>query len=135
MDDETIAKLPAWLRNVLALAGGAFLLWLLFIGYTTRHAREAAPRYTIGHVTRTSYAVGPSSHSVVFFTYQAGGTTYRSSSPGELADGCTRCLVKYAANDPENAEFYNQVCVPDSITEVPATGWERPPVVVPAGVE
>ena len=117
------------------LSGGGFLLWLLFIGYTTRRAREAAPRYTIGYVTGTGYAVSSSSHSVAFFTYEVGGHTYRSSSPGDLAVGCTRCLVKYAATDPQNVELYNNVCVPDSIAGVPAAGWSRPPFPLPAGAE
>ncbi|WP_223653756.1 hypothetical protein [Hymenobacter psoromatis] len=95
------------------------------------HALNANPRYTIGYVTGTDYVVGPSSHSVAFFTYSVGDSTYHSSSDGDLAEGCTRCLVKFAAADPTNKEFFNKVCVPDSIARAPALGWTEPPFPVP----
>jgi hypothetical protein len=36
------------------------------------------------YVARTAYAVGPSSHSVVFYTYAVGATRYQQSSTGGL---------------------------------------------------
>jgi hypothetical protein len=127
MTDEAINKLPAWLKNVLALASALFFIWLLSYDYISSRARSREPRYTIGYVTGTSYVVGPSSHSVAFFTYTVGDATYHQSSTGDVAKGCTRCLVKFAAADPTNFEFFNRVCVPDSIAHAPAKGWEKPP--------
>jgi hypothetical protein len=127
MTDEAINRLPSWLKNILALASALFFVWLLGYDYISSRARNAGARYTIGQVTGTSYVVGPSSHSVVFFTYTVGNITYRQSSTGDVAAGCSRCLVKFAEADPTNFEFFNRVCVPDSITRAPAKGWEKPP--------
>jgi hypothetical protein len=127
MTDEAITSLPTWLKNVLALASALFFVWLLGYDYNSSRARNAGARYTIGQVTGTSYVVGPNSHSVVFFTYTVGNVAYRQSSTGDVAAGCTRCLVKFAEADPTNFEFFNRVCVPDSITRAPAKGWKKPP--------
>lgn len=132
MTDEAITRLPPWLKNVLALVSALFFVWLLGYDYISSRARRAGARYTIGQVTGTSYVVGPSSHSVTFFTYTVGDSTYHQSATGDLAKGCTRCLVKFAETDPTNFEFFNRVCVPDSITRAPAQGWEKPPFS-PAG--
>lgn len=134
MTDDAINRLPAWLKNVLALVSGLFFIWLLSYDYFSSRARNAGARYTIGHVTGTSYVVGPNSHSVAFFTYTVGDSTYHQSSTGDLAANCTRCLVKYAAGDPTNFEFFNRVCIPDSITSAPAQGWGKPPFSTEAGV-
>jgi hypothetical protein len=125
--DEAITKLPTWLKNVLALVSALFFIWLLTYDYLSSRARSAGARYTIGQVTGTSYVVGPSSHSIAFFTYTVGDSTYHQSTTGDLANGCTRCLVRFAKADPTNFEFFNRVCVPDSITRPPAQGWEQPP--------
>lgn len=134
-EDEWINRLPSWVVALVAVVFSAFMLWAFGGGYLQRRARNTNPRYTIGYVTGTSYAVGPSSHSVAFFTYAVGDSTYRSSSEGDLAAGCSRYLVKYAAGDPHNIEFYNLVCMPDSITSVPPQGWSAPPFAVPTSVE
>jgi hypothetical protein len=126
-EDEWIEKVPDW---VVAIAGVFFISLLLYIvvgGYMHGSARDRSPRYTIGYVTGTDYVVGPNSHSVAFFTYTVGNITYRQSSTGDVAAGCSRCLVKFAEADPTNFEFFNRVCVPDSITRAPAKGWEKPP--------
>lgn len=96
-----------------------FFVWLLSYDYVSSRARGAGARYTIGYVTGTDYVVGPNSPSVAFFTYAVGDSTYQQRSSGDLAPGCTRCLVKYAATDPTNFEFFNRVCVPDSIQHAP----------------
>ena len=127
MTDEVINRLPTWLKNALALASALFFVWLLSYDYISSRARRVGARYTIGYVTGTDYVVGPSSHSVVFFTYTVGDSTYHQSSTGDVAKGCTRCLVKFAEADPTNFEFFNRVCVPDSIASAPAKGWEKVP--------
>jgi hypothetical protein len=125
--EEVINRLPTWLKNALALASALFFVWLLGYDYISSRARRVGARYTIGQVTGTDYVIGPSSHSVAFFTYTVGDSTYHQSSTGDVAPGCTRCLVKFAEADPTNVEFFNRVCVPDSITRAPAGGWEKPP--------
>ncbi len=124
-------KLPNWVVALIGVVVGTFVVWSLGSGYLESRARNAHPRYTIGYVTRTAYAVGPSSHSVVFYTYLVGKTRYQQSSTGDLLAGCTRCLVKFAATDPQNVEFFNRICLPDSLTQAPALGWETPPVSTP----
>lgn len=134
-EDEWISRLPNWAVALFGTATIAFFAWSVVGGYSDAHARNAHPRYTIGYVTRTAYAVGPSSHSVVFYTYAVGATRYHQSSTGDLPTGCTRCLVKFAADDPQNVEFFNRICIPDSSMQAPALGWEKPPFPVPANVE
>ncbi|RZJ57738.1 MAG: hypothetical protein EOO55_02695 [Hymenobacter sp.] len=134
-EDEWTTKVPNWLVAIVGVALSAFVLWSVGGGYQQSHARNSNPRYTIGKVTGTNYAVGPSSHSVTFFTYVVGARTYRTSTSGDLSAGCTRCLIKYAADDPQNVKFYNHVCVPDSIDQAPAQGWKTPPFPVAANVE
>lgn len=134
-NDEWVNKLPTWVVVVVGIALGGFVLWSINTRYQLVSALRANPRYTIGYVTGTSYASSSSSHSIAFFSYTVGDSTYRTSASGDLVAGCTRCLVKYAASDPQKIAFYNQVCVPDSITEVPKRGWQKPPFAVPSSVE
>jgi hypothetical protein len=135
IEDEWISRLPRWVVVLFGTATVAFFAWSLVGGYGDSHARNAHPRYTIGYVTRTAYAVGPSSHSVVFYTYAVGTTRYEQSSTGDLPAVCTRCLVKFAADDPQNVEFFNRLCLPDSIKQAPALGWEEPPFLAPTDAE
>ena len=129
--DELAEKMPTWLVTILVVALTAFFLWVFIGGYLHADKRDANPRYTIGQVTRTGYVIGPSSHSVVFFTYSVGDSTYSESSRGDIEEGCTRYLVKYAATDPKNIEFFNHICIPDSIRQAPPQGWLKPPFPVP----
>lgn len=125
--DEWIKKLPIWVMIPVYIFSISLFLYIVVGGYIHGSARDRNSRYTIGYVTGTDYVVGPNSHSVTFFTYTVGDSTYRQSSTGDVAKGCTRCLVKFAEADPTNFEFFNRVCVPDSITSAPAEGWEKPP--------
>lgn len=132
--DELIEKLPNWVVVIVGVLFISLLVYIFVGGYLHGIARDKNPRYTIGYVTGTDYVVGPSSHSVAFFTYTVGDSTYHQSSSGDLTDGCTRCLIKYATADPTNFEFFNRVCVPDSIRQAPVQGWLQPPFKVPAKV-
>jgi len=133
-EEEWINKLPSWSIKLLGIGWAVFIAWGITYEYNKSHGLNKAPRYTIGQVTRTDYVVGPSSHSVAFFTYTVGDSTYAKSSDGDIAEGCTRCLVKFAASDPTNFEFFNKICVPDSARQAPAAGWFYPPFPVPASV-
>ena len=129
--EKKIDELPSQVKGTIIIAMIFLALWMFISSYKHSAARNVNSRYTIGYVTGTDYVVGPSSHSVAFFTYSVGDSTYRSSADGDLAEGCTRCLVKFAAADPINKEFFNKICVPDSIAKPPPLGWTKPPFPVP----
>jgi len=129
--DKWVEKMPTWLVVVLGVMLAVLFIWGFTYSYTKSHARDSDPRYTIGYVTGTDYVIGPSSHSVAFFTYTVGDSTYHESSSGDVAEDCTRCLVKYAATDPHNLEFFNKICIPDEVHTAPAQGWTTPPFEVP----
>ena len=133
--DIDMDKVPPWFVNIAKVVFPACLVWVIVTVYLDSRALNAAPRYTIGYVTETSYTVGPSSHSNARFTYTVKGRKYADSASGDVDEGCTRCLVKFAASDPENTEFFNHVCVPDSIEKAPPDGWTVPPFAVPDGVK
>ena len=130
--DKLVEKMPNWLVAIFGVLFVLFTVWVFAGSYLDSHARSKDSRYTIGFVTKTSYVVGPSSHSVSFFTYNVKGHAYSTSSDGDLEAGCARCLLKYAATDPENIDFFNHICIPDSITRAPAEGWKEPPFPVPS---
>jgi hypothetical protein len=129
-EDEWIKKTPTWVVVLVGIALTAFVAYSLVYRHELTTALQAHPRYTIGYVTGTGYAVSASSHSIAFFTYTVGDRTFRTSSSGDLPAGCTRCLVKFAADDPQKFEFYNRLCIPDSIASAPKQGWQQPPFAV-----
>ena len=90
---------------------------------------DCYPRYTAGEVTRTSYVLGPSPHSVTFFSYQVGDSTYTGNDTGRSPDSQTRFLVKYSTKHPQYYKFYKRV--PLLPTHVPPPdGWAEPPYPV-----
>lgn len=131
IEEEIIARMPKWVAVILVTLFIVFAFWVVVGGYMHGQVRNTNPRYTIGYVTGTDYVIGPSSHSVAFFTYSVGDSTYRQSADGDLPAGCTRCLVRFAATDPTNAEFFNQTCLPDELPPPPPQGWTAPPVPLP----
>jgi hypothetical protein len=134
-EDEWIKKTPTWVVVLVGIALTTFVACSLFYRHQLVTALQAHPRYTIGYVMGTGYAVSASSHSITFFTYKVGDRTFRTSSSGDLPAGCTRCLVKYAADDPQKFEFYSRLCIPDSIANAPAQWWQKPPFAVAADLE
>lgn len=134
-EEEWIRKTPTWVVVLVGIALATFVAYSLRYRYQLVTALQAHPRYTIGYVTGTGYAVSASSHSIAFFTYTVGGRTFHTSSSGDLPAGCTRCLVKYAADDPQKFLFYNYLCIPDSIIQAPMHGWQKPPFALPTDAE
>jgi hypothetical protein len=130
-EEEWIKKTPTWVVVLVGIALATFVAYSVRYRHQLVTALQAHPRYTIGYVTGTGYAVSASSHSLAFFPYTVGSRTFRTSSSGDLVAGCTRCLVKYAADDPQKFEFYNRICIPDSIADAPAQGWRIPPFAAP----
>lgn len=124
---------PRWLLVTAVVVMVGFFVES-FISDYYRSKDFAAHRYTVGHVTKTGYSVGPSSHSDVDFTYTVGDSTYQSSGTGDVPKGCSRCLVKFAVGNPGTCKLYNLVCVPDDFINPPPEGWQEPPFSVPGYV-
>ncbi|HLK97994.1 MAG TPA: hypothetical protein VK364_09520 [Hymenobacter sp.] len=133
MTDEEINRLPKWVGYLGIVGLGMWLIWAVIYNLHQAKKINEGVRYTIGYVTKTGYVVGPSSHTAVSFEYEANGRRYATTGSGEPINGCTRCLVKFAVQDPEVLDFYNQICVPDEVQPPPPEGWSEPPFFVRAG--
>ena len=123
-------KLPNWANVTLAITMACLFLWGFAQSCAEARLLNAVPRYTIGYVTETSYTVGPSSHSNARFNYTVNGQKYSDSASGDIEEGCTQYLVKFAATDPKINTFYNHLCIPDSLV-APSDGWKKLPFDVP----
>ena len=103
--------------------------------FQRRQLKQAAlatdTRYTIGGITRTSYVVGPSPYTAVFFVYRVGDSVYTGSGSGTPVNGQERVLIKFTARQPSVHEAYEQVPIPNNIQEAPPGGWVEPPFPVP----
>ena len=123
--------------KTVAVIGGMLICAYLFIdGFYNRHVKltdiAAHPRYTIGQVSRTSYAIGPSPQNIVFFEYRVGDSIYGGNNSGQLLSEGDRFLVKFSSAKPSYHESYNRVRIPSSIINAPPEGWAEPPFEVPA---
>lgn len=136
---ETISKQNSTsserFKNVAAIAVVVILVPVFIHEFLLMNKEDeevnTRPRYTVGKVTKTSYVISASPHSVTFFTYQAGDSTYTGNDTGSVPDGQNLFLVKYSTKHPQYYKFYKRV--PLLPTHVPPPeGWAEPPYPVPA---
>ena len=92
--------------------------------------RNQYARFTIGFVLGTT--ITKSGHDIVDYKYKYEGILYKKDdswigSSFNLPNIGSRYYVQYASNNPSNAEMLFQYPIPDSLQEVPDSGWVNMP--------
>lgn len=127
------------LKTLVAIAVPIVILPLFIYLYLQDNHKKAElaiyAHYTVGEVTSTSYVIGPSSESIIHFTYQVGDSTYEGTEPGDLVNGRTRFLVRFSTKNPNHYQGYKQLSIPYYVPPPPPEGWAKPPpeLAIPTG--
>ena len=121
------------MKNILALIGPLAFLCGLFFFFNKKKQLRTHPRYTIGTLIRTGYAISASPQQLSVLSYVVQDSAYQGAMSGEVPAGKVRFLIKFSAKDPAVYQEY-KIPIPDSIQAAPTGGWTEPPFPVPAQV-
>ncbi len=121
-----------WLRRYWFLLLFGFIgLGIAWVAHRTNLMHQRA-KYTIGYIT--GYVYQPKSGKKYHYRYEVQGAAYEGTSSSEAhmndQDGA-RFVVEYDSTSPDISTGHFTLAIPDSIRQVPANGWRRPPFPVP----